>query len=433
MDIIISYSFTILIDIAFAHLLLSRKRCIKDSFFLFIVNFIIFLIGYGLYKSYLINTNFSQYTPTILGFTFIIYIILAFKESLSKKIFTIFTIRLFSIIILLISSYVMGLFNISNFNEYKSQSILLRNIIQLMLIPIVYLYVKRPYKEVLKCISNNLTNLATFYSVIIFLFLNNYYQFNPFNNIHSNEILGNLFFVFIIILSYLIIFISIYYVNKNTELEYKFNIIDAQIEIQKQNYKTLNKSLEKYYAFRHDIRHHILVIKSLMETKNYIAASEYLEEFNEHEISKNVDVLCKNFTVDSILKYYRSTALQNNIDFNIYANIPQDIKIDNLELSVVIGNCVENAIEACNNIVDKSEKYINGKAEIKGSQLIIKIVNSFNGHVIEVDNIIRTSKTGKEHGIGLYNVRNIAKKYNGFFDVKYNNNEFEVDVVMNLN
>lgn len=433
MTVLVSYTFTILIDIIFGSILLKRKRSLKYASFLFIINYIIFVLGYCFYKSFLIHTSFSQIVPTILGFIFAIYFLLAFKESLSKKIFTMFTVRLFSIIILIISSYVMSLFSINDYNIYKSLSILLRNFIQLMFIPIVYFHFKNPYKEMLKFVSNKFTNIITFYSIIIFFFLGKYYRFDPFNNSYDNEIISSLFFIFIIILSYIIIFMAIYYVNRNIELEYKFKFIGTQIELQKQNYKTLNKSLESYYAFKHDTRHHLLAIKSLMDTKNYMAASEYLEKFNENVIGQKVEVLCKNFTVDSILKYYRNTAINNNIDFKVNVNIPQAISIDNLELAVVIGNCVENSIEACNNMIYEGKKFINIKAEIKGSQLVIKIINSFYGKIIKESNIIKTSKSGEEHGIGLYNVRNIVEKYKGYFNIKYDNNEVEVHIVMNFN
>jgi sensor histidine kinase regulating citrate/malate metabolism len=226
---------------------------------------------------------------------------------------------------------------------------------------------------------------------------------------------------------------AIWSINKNMELEYKFKTIDTQVELQKQNYKNLHKSIENYYAFKHDIRHHALVIKSMMDAKNYIEAAEYMDKFTENEIFENVGALCKNFAVDSILKHYMSIAMKNNIEFKVNINIPENINIDNIDLSIVIGNCIENAIEACNNIKDKSKKYININAEIKGFQLIVKIKNSFNGQVIKDDNIIKTSKNGEGHGFGLSNVRNITEKYNGYFNVKYNDNEFEVHIILNCN
>lgn len=85
MNVLISYTLTILIDVTFGNILLTRKRNVKYTSFLFIINYIIFLLGYGMYKSYLINTNFSLYVPTILGFIFAIYFILVFKESFSIR------------------------------------------------------------------------------------------------------------------------------------------------------------------------------------------------------------------------------------------------------------------------------------------------------------------------------------------------------------
>jgi len=225
---------------------------------------------------------------------------------------------------------------------------------------------------------------------------------------------------------------AVYYVNRNTELEYKFKIIGTEVELQKRNYETLNKSLGNYYAFKHDIRHHYLAIKSMMDAENYAAATKYLDKLNENEIRHNIDVLCKNFTVDSILKYYMSIAIDNNIEFSVDSDIPEHIKIDNSDLSVVIGNCTLNAIEACKNIIDKSSAYIDLKAKIIGSQLVIKIRNNFNGQVIKEGTTIKTSKAGQGHGIGLSSVRNITEKYNGYLDIKYIDDEFQVCVVMNF-
>jgi len=434
MNYILSSSLITLINIVYYHLLLTRKRSIKYSVFTYIINYSMVLFGTYLCDTFLKGTIFYKYIIFILVCTtFIIYIFLVFEESISKKIFTMFTVWLFSIIILIISSYIIGLFSIKNFNIYKYLSTLLRTFIQFLIMPIIYLYFQSKYKEMLKLVTNRVINIISVYSIIIFLFLANYYEFNANKPINSYGIFNTLMFIIIIILSYVIIFIAIWSVNRNVELEYKFKIIDTQIELQKQNYKTLNNSIEKYYAFKHDIRHHLLAIKSMMDAENYIAASEYFDKFSKTEICQNVDMLCKNFTVDSILKYYMSIAMNNNIEFKVNLNIPENINIDNLDLSVVIGNCVENAIEACNETIDKSQKYINIKVEIKGFNLLIRIKNSFNGQVIKEGKIIKTSKKSQEHGIGLSNVRKIAEKYNGFFDVKYTDSEFQVSIIMNFN
>jgi len=296
-----------------------------------------------------------------------------------------------------------------------------------------YLYFQKQYKKMLESISNNVIMIMSFYTITIFLFLSNYYEFYSEIRIELYKGFNSFLNVMIIILSYIIIFIAIWSMNKNMELEYKFKIIDTQVELQKQNYRSLSKSIKNYYEFKHDIRHNLLALKSMMDEKNYIEASEYINKFTGNEIFKNIGRLCKNFTVDSILKYYMSIAIKNGIDFNVDLNIPEDINIDKLDLSIVIGNCVKNAIDACENIIDEGKKYINIKAEIKGFQLIVKIKNSFNGHVVKEGNIIKTIKTEEGHGIGLSNIGNVVKKYNGYLNIKYDDKEFKVDIIMNYN
>lgn len=434
MNYIISTILVHIINIGYLHLLLTRKRSVKYSVITYATNGLMVLLGTHLCDIFLKETIFYKYIIFILAcINFIIYVFLIFEESISKKIFTMFTVWLFSIIILIISSYIIGLFHIKDFNMYRYLSTVLRTFIQFLMISIIYLYSKSKYNELLKLVTNRVINIISFYSIIIFLFLVNYYEFNANKPINSYGIFNSMMFIIIVSLSYVIIFIAIWSVNRNVELECKFKNIDIQIELQKQNYKTLNNSIESYYAFKHDIRHHLLAIKSMMDAENYIAASEYFDKFSETEICQNVDMLCKNFTVDSILKYYMSIARNNNIEFKVNLNIPENINIDNLDLSIIIGNCVENAIEACNKVIDKSKKYINIKAEIKGFNLLLRINNSFNGQVIKEDKLIKTNKKSQEHGIGLSNVRKIAEKYNGFFDVKYTDSEFQVSIVMNFN
>ena len=432
MNFIISASLIAFINLGYIHLLITPKRSIKYILFIFIINYsVVILVGYFLLKYFQKDIVYYKYLLYILSSSLIIYISLAYEEGLSKKLFTFVTMWLFSNVISIICSNVINLFSIEKFNLYIFPFSLLRIFIELIFFPIIYLYLRGPYKKMLKLVSNKVINIMSFYSIIIFLFLITHYKFNSLKPINFYEFLNDLLLIVIIILSYVIIFIAMWSVNRNVELEYKFKAIDTQIELQKKNYKNLNESIEKYNVFEHDIRHHNLVIKSMINSKNYIVASEYLDKFTESGMQANISILCKNFTMDSILKYYMSIALNNNIDFKVNLNIPEDINIDNLDLTVVIGNCVENAIEACKKLSNDSKKYINIKAEIRELQLVVKIENSFNGQVLKEGNFIKTSKAVEGHGIGLSNVRKITEKYNGYFNVEYNENKFEVHIIIN--
>ncbi|SHH72894.1 sensor histidine kinase [Clostridium grantii] len=431
MYILINFELTICINLLYNHLFLTRKKSMKYSLVIFIINQLIVLLGILFSTIFFKDTVLYNYALFILGFSFIIYISFVFEESFSKKIFNMFTIWVLSNILFILCSYTIGLFYIKDYSIYKILARIFKDVVQVILIPIIYLYFKDSYKEMLKLVSNKVINIISVYSIMVLAFLIKYYASDPNMIISHYNFLDSMIFVVIIVLSYVIIFIAIYSVNKNVELEYKFKIIDAEMESQKQNYKMLNNSMENYYSFKHDIRHHILTIKLMIDNENYTEAAKYLEKFSENEKSQSIGMICKNFTIDSILKYYMNIAMSHKIDFKVNANIPKDINIDNIDLTSVVSNCVENAVEACANIIDEMKKYINIKAEIKGDYLIFKIKNSFNGQVIEENNILKTFKSSEEHGMGLSNVRKIADKYNGYFKIKYDDNEFEVDIILN--
>ncbi|WP_461206675.1 sensor histidine kinase [Clostridium sp. DL1XJH146] len=432
MYFLIVFELTVLLNIAYSYLFLTRKKNVKYSLLIFLINNLIVLIAIVIFNNLFEDDVLNNYVLAVLGFSFIIYISFVFEESFSKKIFSMFSIWLFSNIILILCSYIVGLFDINDYNVYKIISNLFKDFVQVLFIPIIYIYFREPYKNMIKLISNSVINIISIYSVMIFLCIFIYYGKDSNKVISSYSFFYSLIFISIVILSYIIIFIAINSVNKRVELEYKFKIIDTQLNLQKQNYKTLNKAIENYYEFKHDIRHHVFALKAMLDAKNYVEASNYLDKFNNNKIFKEMDSVCENFTIDSILKFYMNIALGYSIDFNVNVNIPQDINIENLDLSVVIGNCIENSIEACNNIIDKNKKYIDVKAEIKGSHFILKIKNSFNGQIKKDEDSIITSKSDQGHGIGLSNVKKITEKYNGYFNIKYDDNEFEIDTILNI-
>ncbi|WP_207652331.1 hypothetical protein, partial [Clostridium chromiireducens] len=102
-------SFILFIDFAYIHLLLTRKRSIGYSTFIFMINYLIIISGCYILPTFFEDSIFYRYSSTFLGCTMIISIYLIFEESIFKKIFTMFTVWVFSHIILIISSYIISI------------------------------------------------------------------------------------------------------------------------------------------------------------------------------------------------------------------------------------------------------------------------------------------------------------------------------------
>jgi two-component system, LytTR family, sensor histidine kinase AgrC len=171
-NFIISNSLILFINLVYIHLLLTQKRSIKYTSFVFIISYLgVVLVGYFLLKYFQKDVVNYKYLLYILASSIIIYIYLVYEESLAKKIFTLITMWLFSNVILIICSNIINLFFLEKVNLYIFPFSLSRIFIELIFFPIIYLYLRGPYKKMLKLVSNKVINIMSFYSIIIFLFL----------------------------------------------------------------------------------------------------------------------------------------------------------------------------------------------------------------------------------------------------------------------
>lgn len=420
------------LTVLYLHLLLSRVKSIKYC----IITLVILntAINFCVHTSYdlLGDTTLFKFTYYFFAFINVIYIHLVFKESFSKKIFTFFSIWVFTNISFFASTFIVNSFFAQDFLFSKTIIISIRLFVQAAFIPILYFYIRKPYKDMLDIVPDKTINIMCVYLILGFLVLINNYEFDSMYLTNMKVLLGTVLFLLYVILGYAVVMIAALSASKNVLLKVEYKVIENQVEFQRENYKTLNEAIQNIYALKHDTRHHISFIKTMIEGKNYDKALEYIQQFNQHETDTTIPILCENFTADSIIKYCMSIALKKDIEFKTKLTIPEEININIIDLCVVLGNCLENAIDACDRITDSRKKYIYFQSEIVGSHIVFKITNSFNGEILSVDKGLMSTKEKRGHGIGLVNVQKTVDKYKGSLDYKFSKDEFNVDIVMNI-
>lgn len=415
------------------HAFLTRKKSIIYCFAAFILNTLFISFTAYLVKEHIGNLIVAKYLITFIAFLYIGYIYLVFSESIIKKFFTMFSVWIFSLITLSVAIPVTGMLVNTDPKDLQIISYLFRFAIQLLFLAAAYFWLANPYKRVLAIVSDKTVMFMSIYLFIAFLMLINNYTptFASLRNFESNY--DMLLLLTFIILGYVIVFAGISSSSKTISLQYNYKIVESQIELQRQNYKTLSEATEKLYALKHDVRHHISAIESMIAQQNYKEAMEYIEQFNQNEMTKTLPILCSNFTADSIIKHYMSLAASKNITFETDLTIPESISINSLDLCVILGNALENAVEACEKLSAATEKYIKVTTRIAGDQIVLMISNSFNGEMAASGNTIISSKSGPGHGIGLSSIRETTNKYNGNLDIKYTADTFEVAIIMLIN
>lgn len=122
-------------------------------------------------------------------------------------------------------------------------------------------------------------------------------------------------------------------------------------------------------------------------------------------------------------------AEEKNIECTLDIVIPKNLNISDEDAVIILGNLLDNAIEACLKLENK--RYINVTLSYKCGLLFIVVSNSYNGIIKKSGKSFTSLKTDKSlHGLGLKNIQKVLKRYNGTFDTEITDNEFKAKVVM---
>jgi two-component system, LytTR family, sensor histidine kinase AgrC len=184
-------------------------------------------------------------------------------------------------------------------------------------------------------------------------------------------------------------------------------------------------------GWRHDYHNHMQTLKAHMAMKQYDLASKYLNEL-EKDLD-DIDTLIKsgNVNLDAILNSKLSLAKSREIDVNCRANLPEKLTVSDIDLCVLIGNLVDNALEACDNMPKGEEKFLRIYIGIFKQQLYISVTNSTKEVVRKFDYEYITNKRGN-HGHGLKRIDNTANKYQGYINRKNEPGVFVAEIMLPL-
>lgn len=225
-----------------------------------------------------------------------------------------------------------------------------------------------------------------------------------------------------------------------------FYMLEYQLKIteEKNQQEIIKQSLENKAIYYEELsKRQIITNKAMHDMKNKLFALRQMCRENEKESIDIIDGLCEEigsaytlrFTgmeaVDALITTKLLVMKENNIEFSNSIFITKENVIKVMDLCVLLGNLLDNAIEANVN-ANISRKYISLKIQQQKNYLSIDISNSKDDKTgdIDMDNITTTKKDKEMHGFGLKSVKEIVEKYDGNISVKQIGDRFEVTILM---
>lgn len=180
--------------------------------------------------------------------------------------------------------------------------------------------------------------------------------------------------------------------------------------------------------WRHDYRNHIQNMKNRLDGDNG-ELEQYLDDLADDLTQTDTSIQTGNVMADAVLNSKLSVAEQKSIQLNVKAHIPQGIAMTDVELCSVLGNLLDNAMEACEKL-PYDRRFLRVYIDQFKGQFYLSVQNS-SPSVQREKSIFRTTKTGT-HGFGLFRIDRIAKKYGGYVNRQYEEGVFATELLLPL-
>lgn len=195
-------------------------------------------------------------------------------------------------------------------------------------------------------------------------------------------------------------------------------LIEYQTVQSRQHLGEVQSIYREMRGYKHDFHHHLQALKGQLEAGEVGRALEYIAQLDENLMA--VDRLLKtgNVTLDAILSAKIAQAKSAGISVSVKALVPDGLLLTDLELGIVVGNLLDNAIEACG--LAQGDRFIRIYMKMKGKMLYFSMLNSAGRKERKKGSLFPSRKEGL-HGFGLRRVDTILKEHGGW--CKYNSEE----------
>jgi len=215
-------------------------------------------------------------------------------------------------------------------------------------------------------------------------------------------------------------------VDKRT-LFYQSNLMEKHCEEVQNMYRQTR-------GWRHDYHNHIQTMKAHLMMGNLKELERYLNELDADLTTVDTVIKTGNIMMDAILNSKISLAKVKDIQIDAKAVVPEALgdSISEVDLSLIIGNLMDNAMEACMEIEKQEERFIRVYIDILKGQLYIYVMNAAVGRRKRKGNLYESTKKKGYHGFGLMRIDKVVEKYHGYLERQDEENVFATEIMLPL-
>lgn len=210
-------------------------------------------------------------------------------------------------------------------------------------------------------------------------------------------------------------------------------LVARQLESYSNQLNVVMKSEEKVRGLRHDLKHHLSEILMLADKGKAREIADYVQTMQADLRNEGEHISSGNAEIDSLVNLMLERAKKELGNVRCRVCVPQELDISAFDWNIILGNLMDNAIEAARRSEDK---LLHLKVHYQKGMIFLELKNSYSGELLKTqDQYLSTkdydrSNESQVHGLGIRNVRRIVEKYNGSMEINDEDGIFEVRILM---
>lgn len=204
-----------------------------------------------------------------------------------------------------------------------------------------------------------------------------------------------------------------------------------QNDLMEKHYKEVENMYRQTRGWRHDYHNHIQTMKAYLTMGNLDKLSSYLNELDTDLTTVDTVIKTGNIMIDAVLNSKISLAKNRGIVVDAKAIVPRNLSVSEIDLSLIIGNLMDNAMEACMK-TEEDRRFIRVYIDILKGQLYIYIINSSGGKLKKSGKLYLSTKNQKYHGFGLMRIDKVVDRYQGYLDRQDEKDVFVTEIMLPL-
>lgn len=198
---------------------------------------------------------------------------------------------------------------------------------------------------------------------------------------------------------------------------------DVRAHVQDENIEALSQAYAGQRKMTHDYRAQLSTLSELLETGEVEDAKAYLAEMKARQSERILLINTHNAAIDAVLNQKGYQGRQLGIDLRFRVNDLSALRLPRVDVTVVLGNLIDNALEACQTLKE-ADRWVSIQILYSHDTLSISIINPSNPVQIQDGEIPTTKAEPLLHGFGLRNVRDILDKYKAEYTISYEDGRF---------